>query len=93
LNYEVLTDQYKPEKIFEWLGRGVAELGSVVSKMEPTTERIMQMGGKETIEYTTKEISSYLYKKFSREDVNLLLTPTRLLTKAFVNNLKEITVY
>lgn len=91
LNYEVLTDQNKPEKIFEWLGRGVAELGSVVSKMEPTAERIMQMGGKETIEYATKEISSYLYKKFSREDVNLLLTPTRLLTKVFVNNLKEIT--
>jgi hypothetical protein len=26
LNYEVLRDQNKPEKIFEWLGHGVAEL-------------------------------------------------------------------
>jgi hypothetical protein len=58
--------------------------------MEPTAAIIMQAGGKQAIEYAIKEISSYLYKKFSRENTNLLLEPNRLLTRAFVTDLKEI---
>jgi tetratricopeptide (TPR) repeat protein len=93
LKYKVLhdQDQEKPEQVFEFLGMGVAELGSLASKMHPVAETIMQAGGKQAVQMLTENISAYLYKKFSIDEVELLIRSELLLTQEFVKDLEDIT--
>jgi len=93
LRYEILNDQdqERPEQVFEFLGMGVAELGSLASKVHPVAGTIMEAGGKKAVQALTENISAYLYRRFSRDEVELLTHSEELLTKEFVKDLEDAT--
>lgn len=90
LKYKIITDKDKPEYISQLIGTGISELGSLLSKLDPSAELLMQGGGKEVTKELSTNLSNYLFNKFSKEDVDLIRNSNHHLLQALLNDIKPL---